>query len=67
MAILGGFRVKERNSLFYSVLRLPAMFEMMHHKPTKCLFLQCLKLVPANILGNKAFRICKLHFTLRFL
>ena len=52
------FRVRQRNSLFCSILRLPAMFGMTHHKPTKCLFLQCVQLVPANILGNKAFHFC---------
>ena len=31
------------------------MFEMAHHKPTKCLFLQYLQLVPAKFLVNKAF------------
>ena len=34
---------------------------------TKCLFLQCLQLVPAEFLVNKAFHICELHFALRFL
>ena len=55
------------NSLFYSVLRRPAMFEMAHHKPRKCLFLQCLQLVPAKFLVNKKYHICELHFALRFL
>ena len=43
------------------------MFEMAHHKPTKSLILQYLQLVPAKFLGNKAFRICELHFALCFL
>ena len=59
--------LSSENSLFYSVLRRPAMFEMAHHKPTKSLFLQYLQLVPAKLLGNKAFRICELHFALGFL
>ena len=42
------------------------MFEMAHHKPTKCLFLQYLQLVPAKFLVNKALPICQLHFTLFF-
>ena len=64
---LGFSGLDSENSLFYSVLRRPAMFEMAHHKPTKFLFLQYLKLVPAKFLGNKAFHICELHFALRFL
>ena len=32
--------LSSKSSLFYSDLRLPAVFEMTHHKPTKCLFLQ---------------------------
>ena len=64
---LGFSGLSSENSLFYSVLRRPAMFEMAHHKPTKSLFLQYLQLVPAKFLGNKAFRICELHFALRFL
>ena len=59
--------LSSENSLFYSVLRWPAMFEMAHHKPTKSFFLQYLQLVPAKFVGNKAFRICEHHFALRFL
>ena len=66
MAIFGFSGLSSENSLFYSVLRRPAMFEMAHHKPTKSLFLQYLQLVPAKLLGNKAFRICELHFALTF-
>ena len=63
-----GFSVlNSGNSLFYSVLRRPAMFEMAHHKPTKSLFLQYFQLVPAKFLGNKALRFSELHFALRFL
>ena len=40
---------------------------MTHHKPTKCLFLQHLQLDPPKILGNRAFQIYELHFTLCFL
>ena len=62
-----GFSVlSNENSLFYSVLRRPALFEMAHHKLTKSLFLQYLQLVSAKFLGNKAFCICELHFALRF-
>ena len=56
-----------KNSLFYSILRLPAKFEMTHHKPTKCWLVQCLQLVPAKLVGNTAFHVCQLHFTLLFL
>ena len=59
--------LSSENSLFYSILRLRAMSEMTHHTPTKCLFLQCLQLVPANILWHNRAHICKLHFALRFL
>ena len=59
---LGVFQgLSSENSLF-----LPAMFEMVRHKPTKSLFLQHLQLVPAKFLGNKAFRICEHRFALRF-
>ena len=64
---LGFSGLSSENSLFYSVLRRPAMFEMAHHKATKSLFLQYLQLVRAKFRGNKAFRICELHFALRFL
>ena len=43
------------------------MFEIAHHKPTKCLFLQYLQLVPGKFLVNKALSICQLHITLFFL
>ena len=55
VSILGFSGLNSENSLFYSVLRRPAMFEMAHHKPTKCLFLQYLQLVPAKFLGKKHF------------
>ena len=64
---LGFWGLSSENRLFYSVLRRPAMFEMAHHKPTKCLLLRYLQLVPAKFLVNKAFSICRLHFTLFFL
>ena len=68
MCHFGGFSgLNSENSLFYSVLRRPAMFEMAHHKPTKMLVLQYLQLVPAKFLVNKAFPICRLHFTFFFL
>ena len=63
---LGFSGLNSENSLFYSALRRPAMFEIAHHKATKWLFLQYLQLVPAKVLVNKAFPICQLHFTLLF-
>ena len=52
---LGFSGLNSENSLFYSVLRWPAMFETAHHKPTKSLFLQYLQLVLAKFLGIKHF------------
>ena len=63
---LGFSGLNSGNSLFYSVLRRPTMFEMAHHKPTKCLFLQYLQLVPAKFLVDNASPNCELHFTLFF-
>ena len=34
----GSSGLSSKNSLFYSVLRRPAMSKMTYHKPTKCLF-----------------------------
>ena len=45
--------LNSESSLFYSVLRRPAMFEMPYHKPIKCSFLQYLQLLPAKFLYIK--------------
>ena len=67
VAILGFFRVKQRKQLVLQCSEAASNVWDDISQPTECLFLQYSQLAPASILGDRAFHICKLHFTLRFL